>query len=212
MVEIFIKINSKLSGIDEINTKLSLLPKQLQLRISKYTFENKKQQRIDGFELLIKALTINGFNTDDYLETIKYSPFGKPFFNDEMDFSVSYSQNKTILAFIKKGLVGVDIENIKKIDLHLYKDYFSSNEWSYINSIPNGYTIFYKLWTRKEAVAKAIGKGTFLDFNSIDVLNDEILIENKKIYLFTDFITNEYCFSIASTTNFIGKMNEFYYL
>jgi len=212
MVEIFIKINSKLSCIEEINTKLSLLPKQLQLRISKFTLESKKQQRIDGFELLMKALTINGFNTNDYLETIKFNPFGKPFFNDEMDFSVSYSQKNTVLAFIKKGLVGVDIENIKKIDLHLYKDYFSNNEWSYINSIPNDYTIFFKLWTRKEAAAKAIGKGAFLDFNSINVLNDEITIDNKIFYFFTDCIANEYCFSIASTSNFVRKMSEICYL
>lgn len=198
MLEIYKKINAATMSIEEINTKLSLLPANLQTIISNYKINEKKQQRIIGIELISTALLNNKMDAN-LISTIQYNPFGKPFINAEIDFSVSYSDNNTILVFIKNGSVGVDIEQIKLIDYNLYKDYFTKNEWDFMNQNSFAEAIFFKLWTRKEAALKAIGKGAFFDFKQVEVINDHITIENKNLKLSTKFYENEYCFSIAST-------------
>ena len=198
MLEIYKKINAATMSIAEINTKLSLLPANLQTIISNYKINEKKQQRITGIELITTALLKNKMDAN-LISTIQYNPYGKPFINAEIDFSVSYSDNNTILGFIKNGSVGVDIEQIKRVDYKLYKDYFTKNEWDFMNQNSFEETIFFKLWTRKEATIKAIGKGAFFDLKNVEVINDHITIENKNLKLSTEFCENEYCFSIAST-------------
>ncbi|WP_293871209.1 4'-phosphopantetheinyl transferase superfamily protein [Flavobacterium sp.] len=183
----------------EINTKLSLLPVNLKTAISSYKLNEKKQQRITGLELLKTAL-INNKMDADLINTIQYNPFGKPFVNVDIDFSISYSDNNTILGFIKNGSVGIDIEHIKRIDYKLYKDYFTKNEWEFMNENSFTEAIFFKLWTRKEAAVKAIGKGAFFDLKNVEVINEFITIENKNLKLSTEFFENQYCFSSASTS------------
>lgn len=198
MLEIYKKINSVVMSREEIYKKLSLLPIPLQTKISKYKIDEKLQQRIEGIDLLTTAL-INNILDVDLINAIQYNPFGKPFINAEIDFSISYSHNNIILGFIKNGAVGVDIERIKAIDYKLYKEYYSKKEWEFIHQNSLVEVNFFKIWTRKEAVVKAIGKGVFFDFKSVEVIDDNITIEDKNLYISSEFIKNEYCFSIAST-------------
>lgn len=182
----------------EINTKLALLPKYLQNKISRYVSEEKIQQRIEGLGLLKLALIKNKMEVD-FIASVLFNTFGKPFVHGEIDFSISYADNNAILGFIKHGFIGVDIERIKAIDLNLYKDYLTKKEWAYIHDHSFVEVSFYKIWTRKEAVVKALGKGFYIDLNTIDVLEDHIIIDKKTIYLSTQFLENDYCLSIASS-------------
>ena len=200
MLEIYKKRTSVLMSNEEINTKLSLLPEHLQHKISNYTC-TKQQQRLEGFALLSTALKENQID-EKAIHSIQYNDFGKPFINDDVDFSISYSNSMTVLGFIKKGWVGVDIEFIKPIDCLVYKEYFTLKEWEFLTHNSYTATAFFQLWTRKEAVVKAIGKGIFLDFNVIDVLEDKIILENKFLYVSTKFLEN-YCLSIASSDEVI---------
>lgn len=197
-MEIFKKINIREIDKDEINIKLSLLPKHLQTKISKYVIEEKKQQRIDGLELLGTALIKNKMDIN-LIDSINYNTFGKPFINHEIDFSLSYSGNNTILGFVKNGIIGVDIERLKAIDYNLFKDYFTQKEWDYIHHDSFVEANFFKLWTRKEAVVKAIGKGVYFDLSTINIINNHIKIDEKMLYLSTEFLENGCCFSVACT-------------
>ena len=181
---------------DQINIKLSLLPEYLQNKISRYSNNEKKQQRIDGLELLTNALKKNQMD-ENIINFLHYNDFGKPFISYDVDFSISYSHTTTVLGFIINGLVGVDLEHIKPIDCLVYKEYFTSKEWAFLSQNSFSSTTFFQLWTRKEAVVKAIGKGAFLDFKLIEVLEDSIKIDNRQLFLSTEFF-EEYCLSIAS--------------
>ena len=186
---------------EEINTKLSLLPDYLQNKISNYASTEKKQQRIEGIALLSIALKNNQMDEKE-IHSIYYNDFGKPFISNDFDFSISYSNTTTVLGFIKNGLVGVDVEQIKPIDCLVYKEYLTTKEWLFLTQSSFSTTTFFQLWTRKEAVAKAIGKGTFLDFSLIEVLENKIILENKLLYVSTKFLEN-YCLSIASSDEVI---------
>ena len=190
-------MNSTLMSNDEINIKLSLLPQFLQNKISSYANSEKKQQRIEGLMLLTTALKNNQIE-ENSIQSIYYNDYGKPFISDVFDFSISYSNTTTVLGFIKKGRIGVDIEHIKPIDCSVYKEYFTTKEWSFLTKNLFSPTTFFQLWTRKEALVKAIGKGAFLDFNAIEVLENSIILEDKKMYVTTEFFEG-YCLSVASS-------------
>jgi len=194
-LKIYKKINSTPLTSDEINKKLSLLPQYLQNKISNYVSIQKKQQRIEGLELLLIALKKNEID-ENGIFSIYYNNYGKPFINPDIDFSISYSNTTTVLGFITNGWVGVDVEQIKPIDCSLHKEYFTTREWMFL--IKNSFRAdtFFQLWTRKEAVVKAIGKGAFLDFNLIEVLEESITIDGIQLFVTTEFF-DEYCLSIA---------------
>ncbi len=181
---------------EEISLKLSLLPEQLQNKISKYSSKEKKQQRLDGLALLSEALKNNRDEKD--ISLLYYTDFGKPCIASNIDFSISYSHTTTILGFMNNGIIGVDVEQIRPIDSKQFKDYFTKNEWNIL--IQKGYNNidFLRLWTRKEAVAKAIGKGAFFDFKLIEVLDDNARIEGKILNLTTE-VEDGFCWSVATS-------------
>ena len=182
---------------DQINIKLLLLSDHLQNKISNYSTNEKKQQRIEGMALLKTALKNNKMD-ESFINSIYYNAYGKPFISTEIDFSISYSHTTIVLGFIKNGVIGVDVEQIKTVEGTVYKDYFTNKEWEFMNQKGFSEVTFFKLWTRKEAVVKAIGKGAFLDFNLIEVIEDSITIEGKLLHLTTAYLEG-YCLSVAST-------------
>ena len=85
---------------------------------------------------------------------------GKPFLNGEPDlhFNISHSGERTLIA-IANSEVGADVEKINTdFDFSsLLSGNFSQDEISYIQTGQEAH--FFKLWTRKEALAKLRGKG-----------------------------------------------------
>ena len=89
---------------------------------------------------------------------------GKPFClnNPNLRFNISNSGNKVVYAFSLDGELGIDLEQLRKVDDFddLVKKNFSSAEQAYINKIPDEREArFFKFWTIKEAYLKAIGEG-----------------------------------------------------
>ena len=104
-----------------------------------------------------------------------YNPFGKPHLSDDFGFrfSTSHSHGLVLLAFARGRDVGVDIERVRA-DLGLEgiaARYFSPREIATLHSLRNGLRerAFFACWTRKEALAKAEGKGLALPLRRFDV-------------------------------------------
>ena len=134
----------------------------------------------------------------DQADEIVYDSFGKPFFpgSANANFSVSYSQNLVILAVSNNGAVGVDVEYIKPRNTNNYHKHFTESEKEMINS-DESWVVFYKVWTIKEAVSKAIGKGMGLDFKTINSSCQPIEVDGESWWVECRQISN-YMFSIAS--------------
>ena len=86
-------------------------------------------------------------------------------------FNVSHSGNWILIA-IGKVRVGVDLEWVKPdFAFHdLMPSSFSPAEQQYIDACANTRQCFYRLWTRKEALVKATGKGIDDRFGQIPSL------------------------------------------
>lgn len=191
----YLKYNLNNHNATFIANRIVKLPSSLQKKINIYTSLNKQQQRIDGLELLQEAILDFELDTSIYnLNTIQYSEKGKPFFDDKVAFSVAYTDSCSVLVFSKAIKVGVDIEKRKPINVLDYKDCFTPKEWETILSTKDKELQFYKLWTRKEAVAKAIGLGMFMVFNELEVLNDVVVLEQKWA-IETEVLSDDYILS-----------------
>ena len=84
-------------------------------------------------------------------------------------FNVSHSGDWTVLA-LADNEVGVDIQQIKPVDLHLAKRFFAEEEWKQIEAAGDrAEALFYRFWTVKEAYLKALGTGLNRPLNSFTV-------------------------------------------
>ena len=104
-----------------------------------------------------------------------YNPHGKPFLIGAagVSFSTSHSHGLALLAFVRDKNIGVDVEHLRE-DLGLDEiaaRYFSTREVATLRSLPNSSRkeAFFACWTRKEAFAKAKGRGLTLPFNRFEV-------------------------------------------
>lgn len=97
-----------------------------------------------------------------------------------IQFNISSSSNRFVAVFCQHHIVGVDIELIRQIEdiKQLSSDYFTIQESAWVNSHPESMleSAFFQLWSKKEALFKAIGKGLNIELNTIDVLSDTPIV------------------------------------
>ncbi|MCC5937071.1 MAG: 4'-phosphopantetheinyl transferase superfamily protein [Lunatimonas sp.] len=88
--------------------------------------------------------------------------------NQRVNFNLSYS-GRVVLIALADFPIGVDIERINPT--FAYQDivghYFSPEESRYISNARDSADAFFLLWTRKEAVLKAVGIGLVDDLHTV---------------------------------------------
>lgn len=146
-------------------------------RSNRFYFEKDRMQFIvrRGIlkQIISKYLEINPKNL-----LFEYNPFGKPFLvtnslKNNIKFNMSHSKNMALYCISSQKDVGIDIEfTQKKVEFHLIIErFFSHNEKAFIQKITTNKRkeAFFKIWTRKEAILKAIGKGISFPLEKVDV-------------------------------------------
>ena len=125
--------------------------------------------------LLGRLLIKYGFekNRKNYVDRdLVYSEFKKPFHkSDLLQFNISHSGKIAICALSNQFEVGIDIEEMQKVDIADYKFQMTMGEWEKVNKAYETIPAFYDYWTQKEAVVKAIGHGLSIPLNSFEVIN-----------------------------------------
>ena len=123
----------------------------------------------------------------DVEDALQKGEYGKPcLVGSEMQFNLSHSGEFVVIA-CGTGNIGIDIETCTEKNLTAASRVYTPAElaWMQAEPLPR----FETLWTVKESVMKALGKGFQLEPRSFDVmalLNGEALeIENVKLYCFT---------------------------
>jgi 4'-phosphopantetheinyl transferase len=111
--------------------------------------------------------------------SFSYSPYGRPSLSGEVayplstqfDFNLSHTRTTAIAAVTRKLTAGVDIEDVRPIEISSAKQIFSPEEQLALSSLTPEQSLraFYRCWTRKEAIAKAEGFGFCMDMTSFSV-------------------------------------------
>ena len=98
---------------------------------------------------------------------IKMGEYGKPYLAEGLvNFNLSHTGNKFVVAVGNVGDMGIDLEqhrNRKNL-VGLVKKCFSNEESIYWHSLSEiqKTQMFFRLWVRKEAFVKAVGRGIAL--------------------------------------------------
>lgn len=109
---------------------------------------------------------------------IRTSLLGRPELDPSCDvaFNTSHSDGMAVVAVAQGQRVGVDIERVREIDdaLDIAEGLFAAREVEWLRSVSPGSRsrAFLALWTRKEAVVKALGGGLSIPLDGFTVLAD----------------------------------------
>jgi len=111
-----------------------------------------------------------------------YNEHKKPYLlfpsNSRLTFNLAHSHDRAVYAFGLDHALGIDIEKMTETDHHaLAQRYFSTQEKNELNALPQAEKKegFYRLWTRKEALLKAVGKGLSIPLASFSVSSKNII-------------------------------------
>ena len=154
-----------------------------------------------GVAFLLKGIL--GISTED---NICIDANGKPYVKDNKCFNVSHSGDYCIIATADKP-IGIDIEKMNSDNIALAESIYAKEEleWMMVDELSR----FHKLWTLKESLMKATGKGLAVEPISINVMpfinNDGIIVNGVKWYAASATIKN-YAFSCC-TTHPIDRLN-----
>ena len=106
--------------------------------------------------------------------------YGKPFLSSEtpsyipaLKFNFSHSADRLLLAISNSNEIGVDVEfmNPEIEALELAERFFALTEFKQLKNLSDKEIIipFYRIWTAKEAVIKALGKGLSYHLSSFGI-------------------------------------------
>jgi len=162
---------------NEVADYSELLSAEEKVRAAKFSFPNKYEEFVITRGLLRDSLGTY-LNKDPKQIEIKLTEYDKPFTTEMIDgknisFNVSHSHGKAIIAIGLDRNIGIDIEKIRSdVEFEkLSKRYFSDTENKALMQCEHVIRAetFYTIWTRKEALVKAIGKGIAFGLKEFEV-------------------------------------------
>jgi 4'-phosphopantetheinyl transferase len=89
-----------------------------------------------------------------------------------VSFNVAHSGGLALLAFARGREVGVDVEQVRDLDVEgIARRFFSPCEQKQLAAVPpeDKRETFFRCWTKKEAYIKAKGEGLWLPLHQFDV-------------------------------------------
>lgn len=170
-------------------------------RLQRFVQTSDRDLSFLGKLLLFHELKILGIGVPD-LKSIEYNEFKRPHLKIDdriIDFNISHSGELSIVAIAFNQRIGIDIEEMKPLKPHEFTSIFTSKELDWVGDDLNR---FFTLWTRKESLVKALGKGFYHNVAGSEVLLDQLAINNT-IYHFQPLqVQHNYICTAASEEKF----------
>ena len=147
-------------------------------RAEKFRFASDRQRYTVSVTVL-RQLCARYLDAAPQSISFRYGEYGKPALDSNADlrFNLSHSAGYAIIGFAKKDAIGVDIEHIQPIaEIEtIARNFFSPAELKALSSLRGAELTraFYRCWTRKEAIIKAIGSGLSFPLESFAVSVDD---------------------------------------
>ena len=180
---------------------LNQLPGPARNQVMKFKRWEDRQRSLLGKLLLATGLKKLGLGTYR-LEELRHTDLSRPYFDNLIDFNISHSGGYVMCAMTLNNKLGIDVEEIKDIQLTGFESQFSPAEWLAILQTENALYSFYTLWTRKEAFLKAIGTGITIPLNEIDALGEKIHWNGKEWFLYPVQLDQNYVAHLATNLEY----------
>ncbi|ETR72055.1 MAG: 4'-phosphopantetheinyl transferase [Candidatus Magnetoglobus multicellularis str. Araruama] len=115
-------------------------------------------KRVKGISQLSReTVFISAYLNNLQIRHLKQAPTGMPEPDNDVYWSVSHKP-KYVCGVASNRKIGIDIEEIRPQQKSMYAYVASDDEWRIIDDAPSK-RAFFRCWTAKEAVLKAVGTG-----------------------------------------------------
>ena len=177
MTELFIHSLRFSQNPDLVAEAPCCLSAEEQARAARFKVEAARQDFLVSHYLLRQTLC-RYLRTDARSISYRYGEHGKPFLgapaSQNLNFNLSHSGDRLLIAVCRGGQIGVDIELVQERSdpLQLASHFMSGDEALQLACLTDPVAqrqLFFTLWTRKEAYIKALGKGFFQPLNRTDM-------------------------------------------
>ena len=124
---------------------------------------------------LLRQLLSRYLVTEPSSIRFEYADHGKPYLinSPDLHFNLSHSRDMASVTVYREAEIGVDIEYMRpqKNLAGMIRHVASEREQIELNALDETdvYDAFYRLWTRKEAFIKAVGRGLGMGLRSIHI-------------------------------------------
>ena len=187
---------------------LKKLPSFMQAKISNYPRQDEQLRSVLARLILKQLLLEQGFH-DTVLEDYRTDEYGRPFINDDIDFSISHADDYVMCAVSKTTRVGIDVEKMRDICMDDYSISLSDKELEDLTNSTNPISDFFSLWTKKEAISKANGKGLAILLPEMEIAFDTATC-GQTVWNLKELVINpEYVAHIAFSGSNELKIKEF---
>lgn len=154
---------------------LRLLPPDRQDKINRFHHKADAYRSLLG-EVLVRKIIGERTGLSNSQIQFHYNSYGKPELASELRlyFNITHS-GEWIACAVHDAEVGIDVEQIKPIDLSVARRFFSAEEYAQLeNAPPEGrLRLFYDLWTLKESYVKLRGQGLSIPLDSFSVYKSD---------------------------------------
>jgi len=165
-------------------------------------------------DILVRYMLTKWLNIKNHQIIFAGNIYGKPYIKNynNIEYNISHS-GKWVVGAIDSYPVGIDIEQIKTIDIKIAERFFSNEEVINLTSKCSSEReqFFYNLWTLKESYIKAVGKGLSIPLNSFTMIIEKGNISVRSLtecenYYFKQYnIDPEYKMAVCSQNNNLPK-------
>ncbi|NEW06732.1 4'-phosphopantetheinyl transferase superfamily protein [Paenibacillus sp. SYP-B3998] len=156
---------------EEYEWFLSKCTKEKQEKLARFRYPQDAYRSLFG-EMLIRAMISKHLSLHQDQIKFELNAYGKPHLAgvDSFHFNVSHA-GKWVVAVWARVPIGIDVEEVKSIDIRLAQRFFSKIEIDDLlaKSELDQYEYFYDLWTLKESYIKAVGKGLSIPLDSFSM-------------------------------------------
>jgi len=162
-------------AVSDLNRYIALLSPDECFRMQRFRFE-KDRARYGVSHAILRILLGRYLGVQPSSVSFDQNEFGKPslaqaLVASELTFNLSYTDRVGLLAIAAGLAIGVDIEEVRRVECGAVERFFSTREQSSLATLTGADWLegFYNCWTRKEAILKAEGLGLYGRLDAFDV-------------------------------------------
>lgn len=156
----------------------------------------------------LRLLLAHNLDADPKSIPLSTSPHGKPHLTPpaELSFNLAHSGDNLLIALTHNASIGIDLEqitpnpDIPAIAARMFHPDEAAALRSYSLS-PTPYSLFFRTWSRKEAILKADGRGLSLPTTSFSTLGPTTAVDGTTFHLHDLPLGSAYAAALATTAS-----------
>jgi 4'-phosphopantetheinyl transferase len=151
---------------ETVQAALTRLSETEQARAEQFRIEPARRNYIVAHAALRQILA-GCLHCDAAELSFHFGPHGKPALGGDhvgrLHFNLTHSADRALVAVCPESAVGVDVERVRPLPdaMSIARRFFTAAEVEALEQFPPAerHAAFFRLWTRKESLAKATGDG-----------------------------------------------------